>query len=127
MTKTVLVVDDDPTQRRLIQAVLEREGFAVAQAEDGDSALKHLTTGQAADVVLLDLQMPGLNGQDTLKEMRARGLGQPVIVITAGGGVETVVKAMQAGAQDFFVKPASPERIVTIRGLGYKYERSKSS
>jgi DNA-binding NtrC family response regulator len=112
MTKTVLVVDDDPTQRRLIQAVLEREGFAVAQAEDGDSALKHLTTGQAADVVLLDLQMPGLNGQDTLKEMRARGLGQPVIVITAGGGVETVVKAMQAGAQDFFVKPASPERII---------------
>ncbi len=112
MTKTVLVVDDDPTQRRLIQAVLEREGFAVAQAEDGDSALKHLTTGQPADVVLLDLQMPGLNGQDTLKEMRARGLGQPVIVITAGGGVETVVKAMQAGAQDFFVKPASPERII---------------
>ncbi len=112
MTKTVLVVDDDPTQRRLIQAVLEREGFAVAQAEDGDAALKRLTSGQPADVVLLDLQMPGLNGQDTLKEMRARGLSQPVIVVTAGGGVETVVKAMQAGAQDFFVKPASPERII---------------
>ena len=112
MTKTVLVVDDDPTQRRLIQAVLEREGFAVSQAEDGDAALRHLTSGQPADVVLLDLQMPGLNGQDTLKEMRARGLAQPVIVVTAGGGVETVVKAMQAGAQDFFVKPASPERII---------------
>ena len=90
MTKTVLIVDDDPTQRRLIQAVLEREGFAVAQAEDGDAALKRLTSGEPADVVLLDLQMPGLNGHDTLKEMRARGFGQPVIVATAAGGVETV-------------------------------------
>ncbi len=112
MTKTVLIVDDDPTQRRLIQAVLEREGFAVAQAEDGDAALKRLTSGEPADVVLLDLQMPGLNGHDTLKEMRARGLSQPVIVATAAGGVETVVKAMQAGASDFFVKPLSPERII---------------
>jgi len=112
MTKTVLVVDDDPTQRRLIQAVLEREGFAVAQAEDGDAALKRLASGEPADIVLLDLQMPGLNGQDTLKEMRARGFAQPVIVATAGGGVETVVKAMQAGASDFFVKPLSAERII---------------
>ena len=112
MTKTVLVVDDDPTQRRLIQAVLEREGFAFAQADSGDAALKHLTTGGAADVILLDLVMPGLSGQDALKEMRARGFNQPVIVLTAAGGVDTVVKAMQAGANDFFIKPASPERIL---------------
>jgi DNA-binding NtrC family response regulator len=112
MTKTVLVVDDDPTQRRLIQAVVEREGFAFAQADSGDAALNHLTTGGVADVILLDLIMPGLSGQDALKEMRARGFAQPVIVLTAAGGVDTVVKAMQAGANDFFVKPASPERIV---------------
>ena len=112
MTKTVLVVDDDPTQRRLIQAVLERDGFAVAQAESGDAAMSHLQAGKPADVVLLDLQMPGLSGHDTLKEMRARSLMQPVIVLTASGGVDTVVKAMQAGACDFFVKPASPERII---------------
>jgi len=116
MTKTVLVVDDDPTQRRLIQAVLERDGFAVAQAENGDAAMARLMSGGAADVVLLDLVMPGLNGHDTLKEMRARGFHQPVIVLTATGGIETVVQAMQAGACDFFVKPASPERItVSIR------------
>jgi DNA-binding NtrC family response regulator len=116
MTKTVLVVDDDPTQRRLIQAVLERDGFAVAQAENGDAAMARLMSGGAADVVLLDLVMPGLNGHDTLKEMRARGFHQPVIVLTATGGIETVVKAMQAGACDFFVKPAAPERItVSIR------------
>lgn len=112
MSKTVLVVDDDPTQRRLIQAVLEREGFAVAHAESGDEAIKRLTTGGAADVILLDMVMPGISGMDALKEMRARGYSQPVIVCTANGGIDTVVQAMQAGAMDFFVKPLSPERII---------------
>jgi DNA-binding NtrC family response regulator len=112
MAKTVLVVDDDPTQRRLIQAVLEREGFCVAQAEGGEEALARLASSGAADVVILDLSMPGMSGMETLKEMRARGFDPPVIVLTATGGVEVVVKAMQAGAQDFFIKPASPERII---------------
>ena len=116
MTKTVLVVDDDPTQRRLIQAVLERDGFAVAHAQSGDEAIQHLTSGATVDVVLLDLVMPGISGQDSLAEMRARGFNQPVIVLTATGGIDTVVRAMQAGACDFFVKPASPERItISIR------------
>src|ERR1700756_2436264 len=107
MTKQVLVVDDDPTQRRLIQAVLEREGFAVAHAESGDEAIKRLAAGGAADLVL-----PGTSGQDTLKELRARGFNQPVIVVTATGGIDTVVEAMQAGACDFFVKPAAADRII---------------
>ena len=112
MAKKVLVVDDDPTQRRLIQAVLEREGFEVAHATSGDEAIQHLGSGAAVDVVLLDLVMPGMSGQDTLAEMRARGFAQPVIVVTATGGIDTVVQAMQAGAIDFFVKPAAPERII---------------
>jgi DNA-binding NtrC family response regulator len=116
MTKTVLVVDDDPTQRRLIQAVLEREGLAVAHAESGEQAIDRLTSGGAADAIMLDLVMPGLGGLNTLKEMRSRGFNQPVVVLTATGGIDTVVQAMQAGAQDFFIKPASPERIlVSIR------------
>ncbi|MBS0409016.1 MAG: sigma-54-dependent Fis family transcriptional regulator [Proteobacteria bacterium] len=112
MTKTVLVVDDDPTQRRLIQAVLEREGFSVAHADGGRTALEHLGSGAPCDVVLLDLVMPGYSGQETLADMRSRGFTQPVIVVTATGGIDTVVQAMQAGAADFFVKPASPERII---------------
>jgi DNA-binding NtrC family response regulator len=112
MAKTVLVVDDDPTQRRLIQAVLEREGFAVQHAESGDQAIERLGAGAAVDVILLDLVMPGISGQDTLVEMRARGFNQPVIVVTATGGIDTVVRAVQAGAMDFFVKPAAPERII---------------
>ena len=99
MAKTVLVVDDDPTQRRLIQAVLEREGFAVVHADGGDMAIERLSSNAGVDVVLLDLVMPGMTGQETLVEMRARGFGQPVIVVTATGGIDTVVQAMQAGAK----------------------------
>jgi DNA-binding NtrC family response regulator len=112
MAKTVLVVDDDPTQRRLTQGVLEREGFAVAHAENGEAAIHRLMAGEPADVILLDLTMPGLGGMATLKEMRQRGFATPVIVVTAAAGIDTVVQAMQAGAGDFFVKPASPERII---------------
>jgi DNA-binding NtrC family response regulator len=112
MAKTVLVVDDDPTQRRLIQAVLEREGFAVVHAENGDQAIERLSAGGKIDVVLLDMIMPGMSGQETLVEMRARSFDQPVIVVTATGGIDTVVQAMQAGALDFFIKPAAPERII---------------
>jgi DNA-binding NtrC family response regulator len=116
MAKTVLVVDDDPTQRRLIGAVLEREGFAVVAVESGRQALDRFASGGAADVILLDWVMPGMSGLETLQELRARGVATPVLVLTANGGVDTVVQSMQAGAQDFFVKPASPERmIVSIR------------
>mgnify|MGYP000120787450 CR=1 FL=1 len=112
MAKTVLVVDDDPTQRRLVQAVLEREGFAVAHAENGGEAIDCLTKGGGADVVLLDMVMPGMTGLECLTELRAAGVSTPVIVLTANAGIESVVKAMQAGAQDFFVKPVSAERLL---------------
>ncbi|KPF80468.1 Fis family transcriptional regulator [Brevundimonas sp. AAP58] len=112
MAKTVLVVDDDPTQRRLVQAVLDREGYQVVHAESGGEAIDRLTKGGGADVVLLDLVMPTMSGMECLAEIRTAGVTTPVIVLTANGGIETVVKAMQAGAQDFFVKPASPERIL---------------
>ncbi len=112
MSKTVLIVDDDPTQRRLMQAVLEREGFAVAQADSGEAALDRVAAGLTPDVVILDMVMPHMSGVETLKAMRAEGLTAPVVVLTATGGVDVVVQAMQAGAQDFFIKPASPERII---------------
>jgi DNA-binding NtrC family response regulator len=112
MTKTVLIVDDDPTQRRLMQAVLEREGFSVAQADGGEAALDRVAAGLKPDVVILDLMMPHVPGLEVLKSWRAGGFSAPVVVLTATGGVDTVVQAMQAGANDFFIKPASPERII---------------
>ncbi|MGE0045765.1 MAG: sigma-54-dependent transcriptional regulator [Hyphomonadaceae bacterium] len=114
--KTILIVDDDPAQRRLLQAAVERNSFATRVAENGQGAVDAVEKFAEIDLVLLDLVMPGLTGQEALKEIRLRRPELPCIVLTASGGIDTVVQAMQAGACDFFVKPASPERIlVSIR------------
>ena len=112
MAKTILVVDDDPTQRRLIQAVLERDGNAVVHATSGGEAIDRMTRGGGADLILLDMIMPEMSGLECLAELRSAGVNEPVIVLTANGGIDMVVKAMQAGAQDFFVKPVGPERLL---------------
>ena len=114
MGKSVLIVDDDPTQRRILQAVIEKSGFSTLQAVDGDSALDMvLATGEnKIDLILLDLVMPGRSGMETLKEVHAKRPELPVIVLTGTGSIDAVVAAMQAGARDFLVKPASPERII---------------
>lgn len=112
MAKTILVVDDDPTQRRLIQAVLERDGNAVVHAASGGEAIDRMTRGGGADLILLDMVMPEMSGLECLAELRSARINEPVIVLTANGGIDMVVKAMQAGAQDFFVKPVGPERLL---------------
>ena len=115
MVKTVLVVDDDPTQRRLLQAVIEKQGYRAETADSGEAAIERVAA-TGVDVVLLDLVMPGMDGMETLEALKAKRPDLPVIVLTASGGIETVVSAMRGGAVDFFVKPASPERIaVSIR------------
>jgi DNA-binding NtrC family response regulator len=112
MAQSVLICDDDPTQRRLIQAVLERDGLSVVSVDSGQALLDMVSSGKCYGAIILDMVMPGLSGLDTLKSLRQSGNRTPVIVLTASAGIDTVVKAMQAGAQDFFVKPAAPERII---------------
>lgn len=114
MVKTVLIVDDDPTQRRLMRAVCEKGGYPVLQADSGENALAllHSPQGQDVGLMMLDLRMPGLGGMETLTRAKSFREDLPVIVLTAQGGIDTVVEAMQNGAADFFVKPASPERVM---------------
>ncbi|MEZ5914528.1 MAG: sigma-54 dependent transcriptional regulator [Parvularculaceae bacterium] len=111
---TILIVDDDPTQRRLMRAVCEKAGYPVLQADSGEAAISiiHSDQGPGVSLMMLDLRMPGLGGMETLKRSKAIREDLPVIVLTAQGGIETVVEAMQNGAADFFVKPASPERVI---------------
>lgn len=114
MAKTVLIVDDDPTQRRLLQAVVEKSGFSTLQADNGDSALDIALgpDGEKVNVMLLDLVMPGRNGMETLADLQIKRPDLPVIVLTGKGSIDAVVQAMKSGARDFVVKPASPERII---------------
>ena len=112
MSTTVLIVDDDPVQRRLAEAMVRRLGFEARVAENGEQGLALLRAGEAVDVVLLDLVMPGgLDGLGVLAEMRRAGIDVPVIVQTSNGSIDAVVTAMRAGAVDFVVKPAGAERL----------------
>src|SRR5206468_2593155 len=102
MPELILIVDDDPVQRRLLEAMARRFGYDVMVAEGGDAAVAMLGApdGGRIDAVILDLVMPDLDGYGVLARMRDMGLGIPVIVQTAHGGIDTVVSAMRAGAMD---------------------------
>ena len=118
MTARILIVDDDPVQRRLLEAMVQRFGYGTQTLDGGDAAARLLTGPEAAgiDGVVLDLVMPDLDGLGVLAKMREAGCTIPVIVQTAHGGIDNVVSAMRAGAADFIVKPASPERLqVSLR------------
>jgi DNA-binding NtrC family response regulator len=113
MADTVLIVDDDPVQRRLLEAMVARFGYRALTADGGDATLRLLLgqTAERIDCIVLDLVMPDLDGLGVLARMREAALDIPVIVQTAHGGIDNVVSAMRAGATDFVVKPAGPERL----------------
>jgi DNA-binding NtrC family response regulator len=113
MPKRVLVVDDDPTQRRILEETIKRFGYNVATAESGDKALAVLNADASNDIclVLLDLVMPGTDGMAVLGAMRTLPKKPPAIVQTAHGSIDAAISAMRAGAVDFVVKPVSPERL----------------
>jgi DNA-binding NtrC family response regulator len=113
MSAIVLIVDDDPVQRRLLDAMLKRSGYEVVTADSGAAALSLLggSDGERIDAVVLDLVMPDVDGMGVLEALRERGSEIPVIVQTANGSIETVISAMRAGAFDFVVKPVGAERL----------------
>ncbi|MGZ6007937.1 MAG: sigma-54-dependent transcriptional regulator [Rhizomicrobium sp.] len=118
MAQTILVVDDDPVQRRLLEAAITRSGMQVVTAPGGGLALDLINgpRGEQIALVLLDLVMPDVGGLEVLAKLRPINPDLPVIVLTAKGGIDSAVEAMRAGANDFLVKPASPERIaISIR------------
>src|SRR5262249_37011464 len=118
MTERILIVDDDPVQRRLLENMVTRAGYEVIVADGGDAAAVLLTGAEGAriDAVVLDLVMPDLDGLGVLARMREASLAIPVIVQTAHGGIDNVVGAMRAGAADFVVKPVGAERLhVSLR------------
>ena len=113
MPQKILVVDDEPVQLRLLSGQLEKLGYTPICCESGKEGLEVLCgkDGPRIKAVILDLVMPEMSGIEFLENKLTQKLNHPVIVQTAQGGVDTAVKAMRAGAIDFVVKPASPERL----------------
>ncbi len=108
----ILVADDDPQMRRLILSVLRREGFEVAEAGDGLDALDLIDRG-GVDLLILDIDMPRLDGLGVMEELRAqmRTASLPVIMLTAHHG-ESEEKALDLGAQDYLTKPVQTRSLV---------------
>ncbi len=117
MSERILIVDDDPVQRRLLDNMVRKFGYEPLIAETGDAAVAMLNDeSRHIDAVVLDLVMPGLDGLGVLAQLRKNGLGIPIVVQTAHGGIDNVVTAMRAGATDFVVKPIGAERLqVSLR------------
>ena len=111
MTHKILIVDDDPTQRRILEELVKRYGFDTVTADGASQGLDILEASRSkpVDLIILDLVMPEIDGLEFLERLSAHRTTVPVIVQTAQGSIETVVKAMRAGADDFVVKPINPE------------------
>lgn len=124
MAGSILIVDDDPVQRRLLHSAVSKFGYDALVADGGEAALAAMdgSSGGSISALILDLSMPGIDGIAVLQAMRQREIDIPVIVQTAQGGIETVVSAMRNGAFDFVVKPASPERLRTAIANALKVE-----
>ena len=110
----VLIVDDEPAIRELLARFLRKEGYDTVPASDGEEALA-VVKAESVDVVLLDIQMPRLDGIETLQRIKKLDRDLPVIMATCDGRVSQVVTAMRAGAYDYVVKPfAHPEVIRSV-------------
>ncbi len=106
----ILVVDDDASQRRLIEFWLQEEGYSVITASDGKAGL-HAFEQKSPCLVITDLRMPGMDGLDLLGRIRGMNQEAPVILITAFGTVGNAVDAMKLGAADYILKPLNPDEL----------------
>src|ERR1700757_1751750 len=100
----ILIVEDEPRMRRLLEISLGEDGHAVYTSGDAENGLVHLRKA-SVDLVVTDLKLPGMSGLEFLQEARRMNAGMPMIVMTAYGSVETAVEAMKAGASDYVLKP----------------------
>ncbi len=117
LRERVLVVDDDPPLRRMLERTLAAEGFEVAVAADGGAALV-AAERVAPDVIVLDVAMPGLDGLAVCRRLRAKGLPTPILMLTARDAVPDRVAGLEAGADDYLIKPfAVQELVARIRAL----------
>ena len=115
MSASVLIADDEPNIREVVQAYLERDGYSVAIAEDGEAALR-LARELRPDVVVLDVLMPAVSGLDVLRALRAERSPSAVIILSARDHVIDRVAGLELGADDYVTKPFEPRELVARIG-----------
>ena len=122
--KSLLVIDDEPGHRLMVRAVLEDAGWDVFEASSGEEALDLFGKDtQYAQVVLVDMNMPGIDGRVTLTRLHEINPGLPVVLLTAYGTVGTAVEAMKRGAFDYLTKPADNDELILTLNRAWEYTR----
>jgi two-component system response regulator MprA len=120
MTETgakVLIVEDDATIGRFVELELEHAGYSVGRFASGEGAL-HAIAAEKPDIVVLDLMLPGMDGLDVARQIRARSINVPILMLTARSETQDVVTGFDAGADDYLRKPFEvPELLSRIRAL----------
>ncbi len=111
MKAHLLVVDDDPRITDMLRRVFAYEGYSVAIAASGDEALRR-TLERAPDLVVLDIMLPGIDGLEVVRRLRAAGDNVPVLLLTGRDAVADRVKGLDVGADDYLVKPFAPEELL---------------
>lgn len=107
----ILVVEDDRTVGQHVQRGLEEHRFNVDLVDEGGQALERASQSEY-DVIVLDLRLPGMSGMEVLRTLRDRGLGTPILVLTAQDAVESKVEALRSGADDYVTKPFAFEELL---------------
>ena len=125
MPSTILIVDDEPFNLDLLEQELTDLGYSSERASNGAQALK-LVEKARPDLVLLDYQMPGMNGVEVLRAIRQTDKDLPVVIITAHGSIERAVEAIKAGADDFITKPFDPDHLALVVKKGLARAQLKS-
>ncbi len=110
--KTALVVDDSPTMRVMIKAVMDELGFECISAQDGEKAIKILGE-KTVDIIITDINMPNMDGIELIKNLRNQKNSKftPILVITTEGGIETKAQGKAVGASGWIVKPFQPDAL----------------
>jgi DNA-binding response OmpR family regulator len=123
----VLVVDDDPTVAEVVLGYLRRDGFEAAHASDGLSALA-IAASAPPDIVVLDLMLPGIDGLEVCRRLRADRPDLPVVMLTARGEEEDRIAGLEVGADDYVVKPFSPRELaLRVRSVLRRSEPATSA
>jgi two-component system alkaline phosphatase synthesis response regulator PhoP len=109
--QTILVIDDEPGILELVRVYLEKEGWRVILAKDGDQAIDRIETGHP-DMIVLDVMLPEINGFDLCKQLRSQGNQVPIIMLTARDDDIDKILGLELGADDYLTKPFNPRELV---------------